>query len=161
MSIGTATTFTLGTSISPTSQSWNSIALEIRSDSLSSIEPSSLASSTIFKSSSSVMPSLAWSLNTLRISVFSPEKTAQRGKRTTIKKRRSGYANSANASGISFAQVLGVISPKTSMTSVKTTVDIVGPAPLPKSSTNNRVASVEAVILTMLLPISSVKSTLS
>ena len=84
MSMGTAITFTRGTKISSTSASSNSIALEISSRSCMSREPSSCASSTMDKSSYSVILSSFFDLNILRRRNFSPANKIVMGYRMTI-----------------------------------------------------------------------------
>ena len=72
-----------------------------------------------------------------------------------------GIAAMANFSGISFARLLGVISPKTRTSRVITIVDTVTPLSPPSQFVNKTVAIEADVIFTMLLPISSVDSNAS
>ena len=72
----------------------------------------------------------------------------------------SGAENMANASGLSFARLLGVISPKISTTTVITTVETVAPMS-PYRLTNRTVPMDAEAMLTMLLPIRMVESSRS
>ena len=67
----------------------------------------------------------------------------------------TGTTNIANLSGKSLATLLGVISPNISITIVITAVETEAPW-LPRYFVNTTTATDEAVMLTMLLPISIV-----
>ena len=79
----------------------------------------------------------------------------------TISTRSTGAENRAKASGDSLARLLGEISPKMRITSVMTSVATAGPRASSSSEMKSTVETVVAALLTMLLPMSSVESTLS
>ena len=67
----------------------------------------------------------------------------------------------AMVSGISFAMLLGVISPKVRTSRVMTIVETVGPYTPPTRRVNSTVASEDAPMFTILFPIRMVLSRLS
>ena len=100
-------------------------------------------------------------LKILSNSFFHCEKIHVSGKKITSKPQSKPQNMRAKPSGCSFAMVLGVISPKIRTASVITTVETVTPFDSPISPTKNIVASDDATMLTMLLPIRIVVISLS
>ena len=82
-------------------------------------------------------------------------------KKTIINSFKNGAANIANLSGICFASVLGVISPKIKTIIVITAVETVGPDLSSIQPINKIVASDALKILTILLPIKIVDNIVS
>lgn len=111
-------------------------------------------------SSSSVMPSSPLGRKTLLISFFHWVNRKFSGVSTTMNSLSSGWANMAKSSGRSLDMLLGVTSPKTRMMTVRATVDTVGPY-WRNHLVHSTVATVVAVMLTMLLPMRMVVSSLS
>ena len=137
------------------------MALRISVPSCSSMPPSCLASSTMMRSSSSVMP---FSLENLKIrdrSFFHWPNRKLAGLKMITSTRRMGAENRAKFSGTSLARLLGETSPKISTTMVITRVDRLEPLSSPKRRTNSTVATEVLVMFTMLFPIRIVDSRLS
>ena len=122
--------------------------------------PACSASSTMVIISSSVIFSSELSFRIFATSSFHFVNMKFTGVITTINLSRNGAEAIAKPSGISLAMLFGVISPKTSTTTVMTTVAIVAPYE-PKIFTNRIVAIDVIAMLTILLPTSIVVSSLS
>ena len=140
----------------------NSIALEISSRSWSSSEPSSCASSTIERSSSSVILSSPLDSVTSRRMNFRLEKRKVMGKRT-YEIALMGYPKAkATRSEFSFAIIFGVISPKMRTITVETATET---APLSDglgiAFSKMLLNRTERVMFTMLLPTRIVERSLS
>ena len=82
------------------------------------------------------------------------------GRRTSRNTRRMGAENMAKLSACSLARLLGEISPKIRMMTVRATVDTVGPYWW-NHRVHSTVATVVAVMFTTLLPMRMVDSSLS
>ena len=123
----TATMSTRGVRISSTSRSLNSMAERMSSLSSWSRPPSFSAWSTMVISSSSVMPSSSLWRKTRLSSRFHWAKRKFTGRSTSRKTRRKGAENMAKDSACSLARLLGEISPKIRITTVRTMVDTRGP----------------------------------
>ena len=85
------------------------------------------------------------------MSRFQAESSQLTGIRMVTQARSAGAAAMAKRSGASLARVLGDISPRSSTSTVITTVERVTPR-LPNQPTNSTVARAVERMLTMLLP---------
>ena len=137
------------------------MALRISVPSWSSMPPSCLASSTIIRSSSSVMPPSSENLKMADRSFFHWANRKLAGLKITSSTRRMGAENMAKVSGTSLEILLGETSPNTSTTIVMTSVERLDPRSSPRNRTKITVAREVLVIFTILLPIRMVDSRLS
>ena len=154
----TAATSTLGTHISDTRMSSNSMADFISSPSLFSMVPSCWISSIITLSSSSVIvgslvPSSPATFVTAWVSFM---KTQVMGDRMTIIPCMVDAKSMATFSGCLLANVFGVISPIMRRTVIIRMVANMTPISAPYNSVNMEVTKVEEAMLTMLFPTNTV-----
>ena len=137
------------------------MALRISSLSRLVSSPSFSASLTIVTSSPSVMVSFSPVSNRLARNFFHAPNRAFSGVKIVTNALSTGAKAMARVSGISFAMLLGVISPKVRTSRVMTIVETVGPYTPPTRRVNSTVASEDAPMFTILFPIRMVLSRLS
>ena len=147
--------------ISSTTVSSNSRADFTRSRSCSSSTPSSSISSIIAISSCSVTVTSFLLPNSLFASFLSSINKADRGVNMNVRNVIIPLVATVNPSEWSFARLFGITSPNASITSVSTTVDTRAALSGPTIAVASIVPSEDAVMFTMLFPISIVVITLS